>query len=157
MSGGKFSTIVTRGKTALARIAARTLLQVTALDQETFNNIELLLPPGYVANPKPGGDVLLLEANGLRGHVVAICGDSTADTVATLQPGELGLATNGKSVLLLSASVTVKDPQAIILQAPVLQWTPDGVTFYTLATSTHTHDVSGEVTDVPNSVPGMLT
>ncbi len=121
MNHERFASLITRGKVVLARMAARALLQVTGLDGETFANVELLLPPGYVANPT-GGDVVLLQTNGLRSHVVALGGDSTADTVADLQPGEIGLSRNGKTVLLRVGSVTIVDPEEIILIAPLVNF-----------------------------------
>ncbi|MDD2794357.1 phage baseplate assembly protein [Acidocella sp.] len=124
MNHERFASLITRGKVVLARMAARALLQVTGLDGETFANVELLLPPGYVANPT-GGDVVLLQTNGLRSHVVALGGDSTADTVADLQPGEIGLSRNGKTVLLRVGSVTIVDPAEIILIAPLVNFQGD--------------------------------
>jgi phage gp45-like len=151
---------ITRGKVAGAKMAARTLLQVTGLDGEVFGNIELLLPPGYVANPLPASDVLLAEANGVRGHTVALAGDNTGDTVPGLQPGEAGLSRGGRSVLLRLAATHITDPVQIILQAPSLVWTPDGVNFYELATATHTHGgVASGVADttVPLTAAGMVS
>lgn len=152
------ATLITRGKIQQARIGARTLLQITGLDGEVFNNVELLLPPGYVANPV-AGDVTLLEANGVRSHVIAACGDNTADTVANLQPGEFGLSAGGtRTILFRVDGIHIVDTAKIVLQAPVLQWTPDGTTFHTLATDAHTHKYNpggGAVTDTTAPDTGL--
>ncbi len=154
------ATLITRGKVMLARMAARTLLQVTGLDNETFNNVELLLPPGYVASPLAGSDVILLQTNGLRSHLVALCGDNTADTVANLTPGEVGLARGPRSVILRVSGIVLTDPQKIVLQTPELYWSPDGQTMHKLATDTHTHpgvQTGNGATQAPNASSGMVS
>ena len=150
-------TAIVRGKVTLARMAARTLLQVTGLDGETFNDVELLLPPGYVANPT-GGDVLIIRPVGRRR--VAICGDSTGDAVSNLLPGEIGLARGGRRVILRQAWTEVVDPAEIRLVSPVVHWSPDGTTFYRLATEDHIHagvQTGEESTLEPTPVTGALT
>ena len=152
-------SVVTRAKVAAARVAGRTLLQLTALDQETFSNVELLMPPGIVALPLADADPLLLQVNGTRNHKVALGGDSTADAVKDLQPGEGGMARRtGQRVLQRAGWTEVIDPAEIRLVAPVLLWSPDGgETFYRLTTDVHTHPVDGSVTLAPNAAAGMVT
>jgi phage gp45-like len=152
------SSMITRGKVIAARMAARTLLQITGLDQETFSNVELLLPPGYVANPAAGGDVIILQANGVRDHRLAIAGDYTADAIADLQPGEIGLSRGGRTVILRQNWTEIIDPLEIRLVAPLLHWSPDGKNFYRLATETHVHtDPQGGSTAPPTDSSGAIT
>lgn len=119
-------TQITRGKVMSGRVAGRTLLQITGLDGEVLGNIELLLPYGHVANPLPASDVLLLQANGVRSHTVAMGGDNTADRVADLQPGEAGLSIGGRSVILRVDGTEVIDPVEIVLTAPVVMINGNG-------------------------------
>jgi phage gp45-like len=128
-----------RGKVAQSAIGPRTLLQVTRHEGETFNSVELILPPGYAARPLAGSDLLVFQVGGLADHKVALGGDNTADTVADLQPGEFGIATAGKRVILRKGYVEIVDPVEIRLVAPLLHWSPDGVTFFKLTTEQHTH------------------
>lgn len=155
---GNIASIVTRGKVIASQLAARTLLQASGLDRETFSNVELLLPPGYCARPVAGADIVILEVGGLRDHKIALGGDNIADRVADLQPGEYGLARNGQRVILRQGFIEIVSASAIRLVAPSLTWSSDGTNFYTLATSTHTHaDPQGGETAAPNNSPGMLT
>lgn len=151
------ASMITRGKVVSARLAARTLLQVTGLDNETFGNVELLLPPGYVALPVAESDVLLLQANGVRDHRVALAGDAIADRLGDLQPGEIGLARNGRRVILRVDHIEISDPAEIRLIAPSLTWSPDGSTFYRLATETHDHvdPQGGNTSAVTGSSPAV--
>lgn len=99
---------VTRGKVAQTAVQARTVMQTTGLDNETFNGIELLLPPGYSARPAAGADVLHLQVLGSRDHVVAIGGDSTGgDAITDLAAGEFGLrhAASGAQIVMRSTGV----------------------------------------------------
>ena len=156
----RFATMITRGKVALAMLFGRTVVQATGFDGETFGRIELLMPPFYTAMPLAGADIIFLQTNGVRGHLVALGGDNLADKVADLQPGEGGLAHNGKQVLLRLSQIAIVDPQKIVLQAPELYWSPDGVTMHKLATDAHTHGgVSTGVgdTEVPGTTAGMVT
>jgi phage gp45-like len=154
---GAISSMITRGKIVAARIAVRTLVQVSGLDNEDFSNVELLLPPGYVALPTAGSDIILLQANGIRDHRLAIAGDSTDDVVTDLAPGEIGLSRNGRRVILRTGYTEIVDPVEIRLVAPLLHWSPDGATFYTLATSQHTHIDSehGATTPPVATDPGL--
>lgn len=155
---------VTRGKVKLSTISGRTILQVTGLDNEVFANIELLLPFGIVASPTADSDVLLMQVNNQRSHVVALGSDNLADAQTDLQPGEMGMRVGNRMVLLRLDHTLVQDPNKIVLQAPELYWSPDGTAMHRLATDTHTHnqpsDGAGdaeEPTDTPNTVTGMLT
>jgi phage gp45-like len=151
------SSLITRGKVLAARMSVRTLVQISGLDQEEFSNVELLLPPGYVALPIEGSDVILLQANGVRDHRVALAGDTTADAVPDLAPGEIGLSRNGRRVILRTGYTEIVDPVEIRLVAPLLHWSPDGDTFYTLATAQHMHvdSMHGETTPPIDTEPGL--
>ena len=116
--GNAVASTVTRAKVSTATIGPRTMLQVTGLDNEVFDDVELLLPFGMVALPVAGSDVMLFQVNGSRDHKVALMGDNTGDVVATLGPGEIGFSRNGQTVLLRANGVEVVTPLAINLAAP---------------------------------------
>lgn len=96
---GVMSALFTRGKVTGAAVAGRTILSASGLEGEQKNGVELLLPPGYVALPLAGADVILCQV-GTRDHQVALGGDSTGDAVAGLAPGECGLSMGEKYVLV---------------------------------------------------------
>jgi phage gp45-like len=102
-------SMITRGKVAGATVGPRTELQVTALDNETFNGVELLLPPGYTARPSPGADVMILQCNGTRDHKVALAGDAVGQVQVDLQPGEWGLVGNGHRIILRTGKIELVD------------------------------------------------
>lgn len=115
-----------RGKVLSSAVGARIMLTVTGLDGETFQSVELLLPPGMVARPPAGADVVLQQINGQRDHKVALFGDHTADAVADLKPGEVGFSRNGQTVLLrtdgieivTSLKVTITAGTEVVVNAP---------------------------------------
>ena len=75
---------------------------------EVFDDIELLCPPGFVALPDVGGDLLLFQVNGSRDHKVAIGGETTDNAVpANLQPGEAGLRKNGRQIILRVGAIEI--------------------------------------------------
>jgi phage gp45-like len=134
--------MLTRAKVAGAVISGRTLMQVTRYDTEVFNSVELLLPPGYVANPSIDSDVLVIQVGSLADHKVALGGDNTADAVADLQPGEGGMSRQqGQRQLIQRLGWTeIIDPAEVRIIAPAMLWSPDGgKTFLRLATEQHTH------------------
>ncbi len=145
--------MILRAKIATAVIAGRTIVQVSALDEDTHDSVELLLPPGYVAMPVSGSDVLELQIAGLASHKVAIGGDNTADSLTDLQAGECGLsnAATGQQLML---RVTGTE-----LVSALLKWGPTRSALKRLVQeefmalyNAHTHDVSGSVTQVPNQL-----
>jgi phage gp45-like len=154
---GKLVSMVTRGKVQLAVVGPRTMLQVTALDGETFSNVELLLPPGVFALPAGSADVLLLQVNGTRDHKVALGGDNIADRQADLQAGDRGMARGTARLIFRNNMTVLQDPAKIVLQTPQLFWSPDGETLYPLATNAHTHTTPSGVSYVPNTSTGMIT
>lgn len=155
--GSTLESMITRGKVVSAQLGPRTLLNLTGLDGEAFDQVELLLPPGYCALPVADSDILILQANGVRNHKIAVAGDAIADRQADLQPGEVGISRNGQRVILRQGYVEMVSATAIRLTAPSLTWSPDGVTFYALATAAHIHpDPQGGETGVPvATAPGL--
>jgi phage gp45-like len=88
-------SLVYRGKVIAAVVKGRTLLQVTGLDQDTYNNVELLLPPGYVALPAAMSDIVIMQVGAFGSHKFCIAGDNTADAVTNLQSGDTGFSRGG--------------------------------------------------------------
>jgi phage gp45-like len=101
--------MITRGKVASATVGPRTVLQVTGLDNETFNGVELLLPPGYVARPDAGADVMILQCNGTRDHKVALAGDTVGQVQSDLQPGEFGFVGFGHRIIFRTNKIEAVD------------------------------------------------
>ena len=155
----RMGATITRGKVAAAKVAARTILQLTGLANETPAGIELILPPGYVAVPLALADILIVPILGTRNHQVALGGDSTADTVRNLAPGESGLSQTGvRRVILRNGYIEIVDPVKIVLNAPQVVWTPDnGETFRTLATDLHNHETPDGPTTAPLAGDAVLT
>ena len=110
----RLSAVISRAQATSSRIGGRTKVNFQGLDNESGSNVELLLPPGYVARPRPGADHLLMQVNGQRDHKVLLGGDHAADLVANLAEGESGLSSGGQSLLLrLGKTVSV---------SPMLAW-----------------------------------
>jgi hypothetical protein len=63
-------------------------------------------------------------------------------------------------VILRQGWTEIVDPAEIRLVTPLLHWSPDGVTFYTLATNAHTHPgvAAGDGnTGAPTATTGALS
>ncbi len=99
---GALRSMILRAKVLTSRISGRTLVQTQVLDEDTHETIELCLPPGYVASPIAGSDVIELQMSGFASHKVLLGGDNTADALADLQVGEHGLSTaaTGQQLIL---------------------------------------------------------
>src|SRR5579872_4110043 len=111
--------MITRGKVVQAQVGQRTMLQVTGLEGEVKQVVELLLPPGYSARPVEDADVILLKANGSRDHMVALGGDNAGvDAISDLQPGEFGLRGFGMQLVFRSDSVIEINAPQIKITAP---------------------------------------
>jgi phage gp45-like len=106
--------LVIRGKVQSGTVNGRTLLQVTGLAEDVFNNIEHVMPYGIVGVPVEGSDIVLLQIGAFASHQVAIAGDNTADAVSDLQPGEGGLSLGGQMILLKIGRTEIV--------SPLLQW-----------------------------------
>jgi phage gp45-like len=110
--GSHLRQAVTRGKiTASVLNPIRTLLQVTALNGETFQNIELLLPPGMSALPT-AGSIVLLQVGNSRSHLVALAAaDDKTLRITDLQQGEFGFRdATGQQVVFRTDKIEVTSP-----------------------------------------------
>jgi hypothetical protein len=92
--------MVLRAKVVAAKILGRTLVQAKVLDEDSRDNVELLHPFGYVANPTEGSDTIELQIGGYASHKVQLGGDNVANALADLQPGEAGLSTLGQQIII---------------------------------------------------------
>lgn len=115
----RISAQTSRGKVAASAVSTRTMLTVTGLDGETFQNVELLLPPGYVARPPVGADVIVQQINGHRDHKAALFGDHPDDAVA-LADGEIGFSRNGQTIILRQDSIEIVSARAVTITAPAV-------------------------------------
>ena len=106
--------MISRVKIVQSAFSGRTLVQVQGLDEDTHDQVELLLPPGIVAQPVPGGDALELHIGGAAGHKVIICGDNTADAQQDLAPGDQGIARTTQRILFRNGHIEIT--------TPLLQW-----------------------------------
>lgn len=118
---------VSRAKVTEAAIGPRTVLQLTGLDNEAFQSVELLLPPGYSAAPVAGADVALFQVLGQRDHKIALGGDNAAgDAIADLAAGEFGLrnAAAGTQIVMRNTG-TVEITALVVLINGELRATGD--------------------------------
>ena len=127
----KVRSALLRGKVQTARIGARTLLQVTGLDGQVTQEVELLLPPGYSARPLQGADVTLHQVMGTADHVVALGGDMAGHGIPDLNPGEFGLSDGTNTVVFRSAAAAggpcleFSHATKVRIVAPLLECTGD--------------------------------
>lgn len=122
MSGNRSD--VSRGKVTGTKMGPRTLLQVTGLDGVVMNTVELLLPPGYSANPASASDVALVQVLGNADHVVALGGDLVGNAIADLEPGEFGLSNGDCKVIVRGGGlIQIIASTKIRFEAPRLECT----------------------------------
>lgn len=105
-------TAVKRGQVVLSKLTPkRTLVQLRALANDSFNSIELLLPYGMSALPK-GGNVIILRIAGNADHKVALCADDPACRIADLQDGEFGFRDDlGQMVVFRRDRIQIVTPK----------------------------------------------
>ena len=135
-------TVVSRGKVRASTVGSRTVLQVTGLDGEVKQNVELLLPPGYSARPGVGSDVMLLQVLGQRDHLVALAGDAIGDAIPDLADGEFGLRSGTRTIVFRAGHIEITDPVKVRLVTPLLEVTGAVVAHSDSASvglTTHTH------------------
>lgn len=116
--GAALRNIVTRGKVMQTRVGSRTVTQVTGLDGEIEQTIEILLPPGYCARPAAGADVVLLQVLGQRDHLVALGGDAADAVIADLAPGEVGLKVGNQVIAVRSDRIEVISGKVVMPNLP---------------------------------------
>jgi phage gp45-like len=88
----QMASSITRASIALPSYSptgGRVMLQVTGLENETLQGVELLLPYGRTAQPG-AGDVVVFQVIGNRDHLVALGADNPATRIAGLVEGEFG-------------------------------------------------------------------
>jgi phage gp45-like len=107
--GSAVRSMVTRATVQQSGVGARVLVQVNALNNETYA-VELLHPAGISARPKVGADVVLLQVLGSRDHLVALGGDAVGDSIADLAEGEVGMAAFGCRVVFRTDRLEVTAP-----------------------------------------------
>jgi phage gp45-like len=103
-------TMAVRGLVTAAQIGARTVLSVRGLGGRPMDRVELLLPPGYVANPAAGATVILIPMLGAQDGVVALGGDTEGGAVANLAAGEVGISGIGGQVIIRTTGVQILMP-----------------------------------------------
>lgn len=118
MSRGPVDVLITRIKIANSAVHGRTLVQYQGLDEDERDQVELLLPPGYVARPVQGADAVELQIGAYASHKVALGGDATADALADIQPGEFGLSNGGRGQQIVLRITGLE------LIGALLQWGP---------------------------------
>ncbi len=116
--GAALRMLISRGKVTDTRIGSRTLLQLTGLQGEIKQTVELLLPPGYVGRPTTGADLLIVQVLGQRDHLVALGGDATGITVTDLKPGEAGVRCGNNIVVVRQDKVEILSADRIDIRAP---------------------------------------
>jgi phage gp45-like len=142
---------VTRGKVVTVTIGGRTFLQVTGLDGVVQQTIEMLLPPGYSANPASGSDVVLLQVMGSADHVVALGGDFLGNAIGDLAPGEFGFSNGTQMVIVRTGYIEMVSPTYILANTPTFKCTGEIIencngASVTLGTHTHGAGLGGHTT-----------
>lgn len=116
--------MVSRAKVTDTRVGARTLLQLTGLQGEIKQPVELLLPPGYVGRPAAGADLVIVQVLGQRDHLVALGGDATGVTVTDLKAGEAGIRCGNNWVVVRQDKVEIIAADRIDIKAPKIVLDP---------------------------------
>ncbi len=115
--GNALRGMITRGKVTGAVVGPRTLLQITGLDGEVMQSVELLLPPGYSARPLASADIVVCNVLGDRNHKIALGGDTiNQDAIADLAPGEFGFRdSQGQQIVFrLGNTIQITSPTVVI-------------------------------------------
>jgi phage gp45-like len=161
-------SLLTGGKVTAARMGPRTLLQITGLDNEVVQTVELLLPPGYSARPLAGSDVLAAQVLGSRDQLVALGGDFVGHAIQDLAPGEFGLTDGTQTIVVRTDHLEMNTPtylkitaaQHVEMVTPLLKVTGDIIDNWqtqteTMAGQRATYNIHDH--DVPNVQPGAST
>lgn len=113
--GQRLRMLVTRGTVSKAILGKRTLIEAAGLASETGQKIELILPFGYSARPD-GGDVLLFQVTGSRGHLVATGADKADLHIPDLKAGEFGLRDGrGQQVVFRTDRIEITTPKKLAI------------------------------------------
>jgi len=120
---------VTRAIVTNAQVGPRTILQVSGLDNEDVQTVELLQPPGRSSNPAAGTDVVVLQVTGTRDHLLALGGDMLGQAIAGLLAGEFGdQDARGQRIGYRTALLEIVTPLKLAVTAPTItvQAAPSG-------------------------------
>lgn len=114
--GRRFRSAISRGKsTTVTPNNIRVLMQVQGLGGQVFEKGELHLPFGMSANPKPGGDNILLFIGGSSSHVIALHNDDSGLRITDLQIDEFGFRDrNGQQVVFRQDHIEVTTSKKVI-------------------------------------------
>jgi phage gp45-like len=121
MNMAALRSIVTRGRViASALNPKRTLIQLSGLAGEIMDQVELIMPYGMSALPKGSkqgqGDVILLQVQGSRAHLVAIGADDPTLRITDLEEGEFGFQDqNGQKVIFRKDRLEVITPLKLVM------------------------------------------
>lgn len=108
----------------------RALLDVQTLDGERRSRVELMMPAGMSALPRPGADVLLLAVGGHYDDLIAAVADDTGTRVPGLAAGEFGFRdAQGQQVVFRAGGleisgalkVTIVSSGEVVVQAPTIR------------------------------------
>ena len=107
----------TRGTVTAARVqGGRVLLDLRLRSGEVRSRVELLLPTGVTVIPKPGADVLVVQAGVSRDHLVALAADAPAQRADGLAEGDIAVRDGrGQQVLFLADRVEISGTAKIVL------------------------------------------
>lgn len=113
----RMRSLVTRGRVVSAALnPKRPLIQLTGLAGETKTQVELFVPMGMSVHPAGGEDVILLQVNGSRSHLIALFADNPALRIADLEPGEFGHRdTNGQQIVFRKDRLEITSPQKLVV------------------------------------------
>jgi phage baseplate assembly protein V len=110
-------TMVTRGRvTSTTLNPKRPLVQLSGLAGEVKTKIELFVPMGMSVYPTGNEDVLLLQIDGSRSHLVAMFADNPALRIQDLQPNEFGHRdANGQQIVFRQDKLEITSPLKMVV------------------------------------------
>jgi phage gp45-like len=157
--GRRFRTAITRATVTLTTLGQyRPFLQTKGIGGEVLDKNILHLPFGMSANPKPGGDVILLMIGGTRTHVIALNCDDSGLRITDLQQDEFGFRDrNAQQIVFRQDHIEITTTQKVIGMAS--EWDLTGnvkVTGSITATESIT-STGGDVSDQVRSMAGDRT
>lgn len=130
------------------------LVQLTALDSETRENVERVQNYGFTSVPKPGAEGVAVFVGGYRDHGLVVAVDDRRYRPTGLQAGEVAVYADSGSRVLLKANGDVEITPGSGLVKVTGDVQADGISL-----KTHTHPGSTLTTTATvgaSATPGII-
>jgi phage baseplate assembly protein V len=129
----RLALMVSRAVVTLVNDAAKMqTLQVSILDDETFEGAEHWQPYGFTTVPHVGAEALLLSVGGHRAHSIVVSCADRRYRLTGLQDGEVAIYTDeqdkihlkrGREIEIETLTLTIKAAQSVGYDTPVITTT----------------------------------